>query len=175
MNLMHTSAYTRDCPYLYRGKVEDNKDPLNIGRCKIRVPSVHGELTYPVSILPWARPVVLSPVSSQKGSVNIPDIGDIVWVLFEGAQKEFPVYFGGTYAKDELDIDNDIVVLHTEGDSKVSYHRRNKEYTIQIGDTSIILSRESIKLIGDVEITGNLTVGNNLTIAGSCNKECNCG
>lgn len=47
------NPYIKSYPSIYRGVIEDNKDPKNLGRCKIRVPSVHGELTYPIDILPW--------------------------------------------------------------------------------------------------------------------------
>ena len=32
---------------IYRGIVEDIEDPIKLGRCKIRVPAVHGPLTSP--------------------------------------------------------------------------------------------------------------------------------
>jgi len=178
------SNYSRQCPSLYRGIVESIEDPENLGRCKIRVPSIHGELTYPIDILPWARPLVLSPVGKDdsgkvRGSVNLPDKGDIVWVFFEGAVKEFPVYLGGTYAKGELEIDQDIVDFYIEGDSKISYHRKENYYMIQIGDTKVRVSKGLIELLGDTKITGDLTVSgtatfNNIIINGSCNRECDC-
>lgn len=154
---MISNPYIRTYPSLYRGIVEDNKDPKSLGRCKVRVPSVHGSLSYPIDILPWARPLVLSPVSENKGSVNIPDVGDIVWVLFEGADKEFPIYFGGTYTKG-LSISSDIVLLHAEGDDYISYDRVNHTYSLTIGDRQILITPDSISIKGDVTIAGNLKV-----------------
>lgn len=158
------NPYSRDCPSIYRGVVEDNIDPKNLGRCKVRVPSIHGELTYPVDILPWARPIALSPINSNRGSANIPDIGDIVWVLFEGGVKEFPLYLGGTYATGDVRIDNNIVDFYIEEDSKVSYHREKREYTIQIGENKFTMSPEGIRL------TGNVVIENNLTVLGSIDR-----
>ena len=140
------NPYIKNYPSIYRGIVEDNKDPKNLGRCKIRVPSVHGELTYPIDILPWARPVVLSPVKKSRGSVNLPDVGDIVWVLFEGSDKDFPVYFGGTYATGDVEVDNNIVDFYIEGNDKISYNRSSHTYDIKIGDRHILVSPELITI-----------------------------
>lgn len=161
------SAYSRKFPYLYRGVVESNVDPEHIGRCKIRVPFVHGELKYPVDALPWARPIVPSPVKKQRGSVNIPDVGDIVWVFFEGAVKEFPVYLGGTYAKGEITTDPDVVDFYIEGQDKISYHRKDREYTISIGETKIVVSPKGISLLGDIEVEGDFSVRGSLDIQGN--------
>ena len=185
------NIYRKEYSSLYRGIVEDNNDPEGLGRCKIRVPSIHGQLNYPVSMLPWARPVVLSPVKEGRGSVNLPDNGDIVWVLFEGSNKEFPIYLGGTYATGEIAIDPDIVDFYIEDNSNISYHRKEKKYKISIGDNQVEVSAEGVKIIGNTEIdgdisvkgsvniSGNLSVGgtttlSNLIITGSCNKECDC-
>lgn len=182
------------CPSIYRGIVEDNADPNNLGRCKVRVPSVHGELTYPVSILPWARPLVLSPVSKGKGSVNIPAIGDIVWVLFEESNKEFPVYLGGTYATEDIEVNKDRVDFYIEKGSKVSYDRVNNSFSVTVGNNNLTISSSGISIVGNTNIS-NLTVSGNLKVSGtttlnnlvvngtakmqtvsasSCNKECRC-
>lgn len=176
---MSSSAYKREYPHLYRGVVESNIDPENMGRCKIRVPFIHGDLTYPVDALPWARPIVVSPVRSGRGTVNLPDKGDIVWVFFEGAVKEFPVYIGGTYAKGEIDTNPDIVDFYIENGDKISYNRELREYTISIGKSKIKVDNSGVSIEGDTEISGNLSVSGTLTVSnlhitGSCNKECTC-
>lgn len=149
---------SRNCPSLYRGIVESNIDPERLGRCRIRVPSIHGDLNYPIDSLPWSRPLILSPVKKGRGSVNIPDIGDIVWVIFEGSNKDFPIYFGGTYAKDEIEIDNDIVDFYIEDEDRISYHRKNRTYDIKIGERHIIISPENITIKGDVVLEGNIKI-----------------
>lgn len=156
------SAYTKDYPYLYRGIVEDNIDPEGLGRCKIRVPAVHGELTYPKDILPWARPLVLSPVKESRGSVNLPDEQDIVWVFFEGGIKDFPVYLGGTYAKGDLSVLNDVVDFYIENDDKISYHRKDRKYTIDIGDTHIEVTPQDIDIRAPRKI--NIEAGESITM-----------
>lgn len=153
---MIKNPYIRNYPGLYRGIVESNIDPEGLGRCKVRVPSVHGELTYPVDILPWARPLVLSPVKSNRGSVNIPDTGDIVWILFEGSNKDFPIYLGGTYATGDVEINNDRVDFYIENDARISYYRTNESYEINVGESRIIVSKEGIHIEGDVTIDGEI-------------------
>lgn len=91
------STDAEEFPKLYRGIVEDNKDPKKLGRCRVRVPSIHGSLDFKTDLLPWARPITQTPVSHGRGSVILPDKGDVVWVMFESGDKEYPVYFGGTY------------------------------------------------------------------------------
>ena len=160
------NPYIKSYPSIYRGVIEDNKDPKNLGRCKIRVPSVHGELTYPIDILPWARPIVLSPIKKSRGSVNLPDVGDIVWVLFEGSDKDFPVYFGGTYATGDVEVDNNIVDFYIEGDDKISYDRSSHTYDIKIGDRHILVSPDIITIKGNVLIEGDVTTKGTITATG---------
>lgn len=163
-----SNNYKRECPHLYRGQVINNNDPKNLGKCKIRVPAVHGELTSPDSVLPWARPLVLSPVAKGRGSVNIPRVGDIVWVLFEGADKDYPVYLGGTYAIDELSIDKDRIDFYIENSLAISYMRETNEYIVSVGNNSISISDNGISLRGNVNIEGDLTV------TGSISPSCDC-
>lgn len=152
------NPYNREYTSIYRGIVEDNVDSEGLGRCKIRVPSVHGELTYPIDILPWARPLVLTPVKSGRGSVNLPDVGDVVWVFFEGADKEFPVYVGGTYATEDLEVSNSTVDFYIENEDRISYDRSSNTYDIKIGERHIIITPELITIKGNTVIEGNLHV-----------------
>lgn len=171
------NPYSQEYPSLYRGIVEDNIDPENLGRCKVRVPSVYGELTYPIDILPWARPLVLSPVKRGRGSVNLPDIGDIVWVFFEGSEKEFPIYLGGTYATGDIGVSNDVVDFYIENGDSISYSRGSRIYKINIGDNQIIVSPDNITLESGsnyiivspdlIHIKGNVFVDGDIKSTGS--------
>lgn len=161
------SSYTRNYPSIYRGIVEDNIDPENLGRCKIRVPAVHGDLTYSAKILPWARPIVLSPVHENRGSVNLPDIGDIVWVFFEGSDKEFPIYFGGTYATGDIEVDNDRVDFYIEDNTHISYSRESRSYNIEIGTSQFTVSPEGIHIKGNISVEGNIVATGDITGAGT--------
>jgi hypothetical protein len=69
---------------LYRGVVADNTDPLNKGRLKLRVPQVLAEAE-----TDWAWPTEKETVSLQ-----VPEIGQGVWVLFEGGDASYPIWSG---------------------------------------------------------------------------------
>jgi hypothetical protein len=74
----------------FKGIVEDVCDPLQLGRVKVRVFSVHGYSTnLPTENLPWAEPAY-----SHKGSFSPPEIFDRVWVTFENGDRYKPIYFG---------------------------------------------------------------------------------
>jgi hypothetical protein len=68
------------------GLVEDNKDPLKIGRCRIRVINVFD--TIPRDDLPWA-----SPWKDLNGnSFSVPEVGKLVTVIFDQGNIYKPEY-----------------------------------------------------------------------------------
>jgi hypothetical protein len=77
----------------YRGKVENNIDPLNLGRMQVSCAAVLGE-----GRLSWAMPC--SPYAgSGVGFFAVPPVGANVWVEFEGGDPDYPIcggYFWGT-------------------------------------------------------------------------------
>lgn len=91
-------------PGFYRARVEDNLDPANIGRVKVRIPNCHGVPTGEVNDtsikskdLPWAYPCMPFGGGYDHGSFVVPEVGDIVWICFEAGNPNLPVYFGGVY------------------------------------------------------------------------------
>jgi len=68
----------------YRAKVVDNVDPLHQNRVKVYIP----ELMKNVEGI-WARPLY----SFKKVAIT-PQVGDVVLVLFENGNLQFPVYIG---------------------------------------------------------------------------------
>jgi len=76
------------------GVVEDRVDPLNIGRCKVRIFGSHTDnlQLIPTSTLPWATP--LYPVNSSK-SFSSPMEGDYVFGFFlDGLSSQAPAMIG---------------------------------------------------------------------------------
>jgi hypothetical protein len=67
---------------IYRARVIDNQDPSGLMRVQVEVPEVLGP--HPV----WAMPCM--PV----GGVALPEIGRVVWVIFEAAHPSRPVWVG---------------------------------------------------------------------------------
>jgi uncharacterized protein involved in type VI secretion and phage assembly len=72
----------------YRGRVENNEDPMQLGRVRVSVPSVFGQEQNP-----WAMPSV--PYAGPNvGFFFIPPVGANVWVEFEAGNKDYPIWTG---------------------------------------------------------------------------------
>lgn len=72
----------------YRGKVENNLDPLKQGRIQVSVPVVLGE-----GRLSWATPCV-PYAGSGVGFFAVPPRDANVWVEFEGGNPDYPIWSG---------------------------------------------------------------------------------
>lgn len=72
----------------YRGKVENNIDPMFQGRIQVSVPAVLGEgsLSWAMPCAPYAGPGV--------GFFAIPPVGANVWVEFEAGNPDYPIWSG---------------------------------------------------------------------------------
>ena len=76
------------------GVVEDNVDPLNVGRCKVRIFGSHTDnlQEIPTSDLPWATP--LYPVNDSR-TFSTPMEGDYVFGFFmDGLSSQAPAMMG---------------------------------------------------------------------------------
>jgi uncharacterized protein involved in type VI secretion and phage assembly len=73
----------------YRGKVESNTDPNQMGRIQVSVPAVlgQGQQSWALPCTPYAGPGV--------GWFAIPPVGANVWVEFEGGDTDYPIWSGG--------------------------------------------------------------------------------
>ncbi|MEK8172960.1 phage baseplate assembly protein V [Streptomyces sp. M19] len=105
----------------FRGRVMDNRDPLDIGRVTVQVPDVLGEeaSTWALPCLPFTGP--------QAGQFAVPEVGAGVWVEFEQGDPSFPVWTGCWYG-DRSELPPDVraelpgsrpVVIHTAGDHRL--------------------------------------------------------
>lgn len=80
----------------YRGTVENNIDPMMLGRVQVSVPRVLGEST-----LAWAMPCV--PYAGDGvGIFAIPPNGAHVWVEFEAGEIDKAILAGCFWATGEL-------------------------------------------------------------------------
>ena len=72
----------------YRGKVENNIDPMQLGRVQVSVPAVLGEgsMSWAMPCVPYAGPGV--------GFFAIPPVGANIWVEFEGGDPDYPIWSG---------------------------------------------------------------------------------
>ena len=72
----------------YRGKVENNLDPMQQGRLQVSCPAVLGD-----GNLSWAMPCV-PYAGNGVGFFNLPPTGANVWVEFEGGDPDYPIWSG---------------------------------------------------------------------------------
>lgn len=79
----------------YRGKVENNVDPLQQGRVQVSVPAVLGD-----GRLSWALPCV-PYAGSQVGFFAVPPVGANLWVEFEAGDPDHPIWSGCFWGSDE--------------------------------------------------------------------------
>ncbi len=80
----------------YRGKVEGNVDPLQLGRVQVSVPAVLGD-----GKLSWAMPCA-PYAGSQVGFFAIPPVGANIWVEFEAGSPDFPIWTGCFWGTGEV-------------------------------------------------------------------------
>jgi len=79
----------------YRGFVVDNADSEQLGRLKLRVPSVLGGDV----VTGWAMPCVPYGGDVNQGFLFIPEVDAGVWVEFEEGDLEFPIWVGTFWSK----------------------------------------------------------------------------
>jgi uncharacterized protein involved in type VI secretion and phage assembly len=85
----------------YRGFVVDNKDPAQLGRLKLSVPSVLGNQV----VTGWASACVPFGGAADQGFLFIPDPGVGVWVEFEEGDPEFPIWVGMFWSKPDAETE----------------------------------------------------------------------
>ena len=171
------------------GEVEDNKDPENSGRCKVRVYGVFDGKTddkkddspyiIPTENLPWAYPGNGSIFASGTGAgnVSVPKNGSKVKIRFSAGHLYAPEYFALQDVNKDLadeiadSYDNAHVLLYDkEQDLKVLYKKnlgmqiyfRGSNVTIN-PDSSITIEHKDTKSIIEL-VNGTINVVANSTI-----------
>lgn len=101
-DMKHFSPKVQQFGGIYRGVVEDNNDPLRMGRCRIRIWGIHTDVKeeteaegIPTDKLPWSEPCLglLEGSVSGAGLFSVPLQGSHVFLFFEGGNWECPRYF----------------------------------------------------------------------------------
>jgi uncharacterized protein involved in type VI secretion and phage assembly len=80
----------------YRGKVQNNVDPLQQGRVQISCPAVLGD-----GQLSWAMPCA-PYAGSGVGFFMVPPLDANVWVEFEGGDPDYPICGGCFWGTGEV-------------------------------------------------------------------------
>jgi phage baseplate assembly protein gpV len=72
----------------YRGQVEANVDPLQLGRLRVSSPAALGE-----GAVEWAMPC-LPYAGTGLGFMMLPPVGAAVWIEFEAGDADHPIWSG---------------------------------------------------------------------------------
>ena len=127
----------------YRGLAADIDDPDNVGRIKAEVPAVLGE-----ELTGWAMPC-LPFAGKAHGLALIPEVGDGVWIEFEGGALSRPIWSGCWWAADQRPepSSNTARVLATTNGHYVSIDEEEEEIQlIHAGGAEIRLTNDEISL-----------------------------
>ena len=83
----------------YRGKVENNVDPMLLGRIQVSCPAVlgKGRSSWALPSAPYGGPGV--------GLLAIPPNGASIWVEFEGGNTDYPIWSGCFWELGDLPAD----------------------------------------------------------------------
>lgn len=138
----------------FRGTVEENQDPLGLGRIQAKIPQITSKTGWALPSVPYA--------GSGVGFFFIPPKNANVWIEFEGGDTEKPIWTGCFWGLGEsptLPAQDDIKMIKT------------KYATITINDllnSLEIESKDGLKIIFDtsgIELKNNSQKSVKLTVA----------
>jgi hypothetical protein len=135
----------------YIGFVEDVNDPLKIGRCRVRVPWLHGEI--PTEDIPWANPKhpAFFGQDGLAGSISIPKLESQVEITFNDGNLYSPEYHIiqelEDSVKEQLQKEGEYLGTHIYGfdgdeDLKV-YFTKKRGLTLFLKDSYININQDS--------------------------------
>jgi uncharacterized protein involved in type VI secretion and phage assembly len=134
------------CPEFYgkyRGIVTDNEDPNRLGRIRVHVQDVLGDLESG-----WALPA-LPYAGDGVGLYLIPPVDAFVWVEFEHGDPDYPIWTGCFWGgRDQLPgspVGPDVKVLKTES-ATITLDDAESSITIETGNLKIVMDDQGIEL-----------------------------
>jgi hypothetical protein len=141
--------------HMFTGKVEDNNDPDQLGRCKIRVYGLFDDVNIATSDLPWAKPDNQF-IGSNIGSFIVPPVDTLVRVYFDGDDIYNPVYTTKVLNTSQLstnrseDYPHTLVMWETDNGDFFQINRKTLEMEL----------RHSSGLDLTIDANGNVTIKN---------------
>lgn len=132
----------------YRGFVEDNDDKENLGRLKVKVPSIYGDEVYDY----WALPKGIY-AGKGVGSFWIPAKGDNVWISFEGGDVRFPIWEYGWWSEQQVpeNADKDIKVLQTNSGNRIEMNDTDESITVRNKDGKSVVITKDLVILGNID------------------------
>ena len=158
------------------GKVIDNNDPTQQGRCRVRVYGIHSDVI-PDEDLPWAIRET-SFMGGLKGSFIVPPLDALVNVIFQDNDIYNPQYTSKvvkkveTYSADhEEDYPESMIFFETDDGEYFKINRKTKVTTYRHASGSMFTIDDQ----GNIELTTDTAETGNITINTGGNIEVNCG
>lgn len=147
---------------LYRGVIRDTKDPLGKRRARLQVPQVLFQ-----TVTDWAYPLETAGVAAPT-----PQVGQGVWVQFEGGDPSYPVWtgtFGTSTTALNLALEqlSDVTIYNPADGAVLSFNAATKSW---IGDTSIppvTITGTAVTLADQGTVTNTMLAKSSVTVNGS--------
>lgn len=156
----------------YVGKVVDNNDPNQLGRCRIRVFGIYSD-NIPDDELPWALPA-FSFIGSEIGSFIVPPNDCIVSVYFNNGELNNPVYTTKIVKSGKQPTDknknnkypDNLIFFELDGGDSFQIDRTNGEtiyeqragIKITMFSTGAFTIEHRTGLIFEIDVLGNVTL-----------------
>jgi hypothetical protein len=150
----------------YRGTVISVSSGSDLGKLTLSVPDVYGSTNSPDAwpCVPFAGP--------KHGFVTVPEVGDGVWVEFEGGDPSRPIWVGGWWANGDMPSPSDtnvrtwitsggLQVVLDDGQSQLSLvHPQGAKIVLSSTDITLSIGATSLKLdASGITASGVMQVG----------------
>lgn len=150
----------------YLGIVEDNADPLSIGRIKARVPHIYGPSKSDLGAIatkdiPWALPAGMpAGTSPASGGMSwLPEPGDQVYIRFLDSEPEKPIWEWGNQTSAGAQALN-LHLYGANGGGPVRGAITRYGHTIEFNEDAVLTSTKNGNawMLDDYSDSGILTV-----------------
>lgn len=157
---------------IYYGLVESNHDPMQIGRCKIRVPEIDRNAR--TEDLQFTVPLL------QTDDFKVPQILDLVYVMYINGDPDFPVYFGKVNAILKSSLikgftdrtgKNNIHSGLTDYPYNKELHNMGSEWIQEKGPTTPEESQLQLRMDPTITVSDKTLKGNTIVLDDTDNKE----
>lgn len=145
---------------IYQGSVTSISDPENRGRLKVICPDVLGGDEESA----WCDPVV--PVAYDNGGdFCMPEVGEMVWVMFIAGDVDSPVWLGGWWQEDMSPLgtnytDVDKVRIISYSDCTITMKEGKIDINVGEGDYDLHIEDGKVSIKGDLIVDGNVIANN---------------